>query len=84
MKVRRPLRLAALTFAAALGLSAGAYAQSDSGGPTGAKVPMHPSALTLKSHTGPHAKAHHRRHNYVHDTLHQPTPVHGTMAGPRM
>lgn len=44
------------------------------------KVPMHPSTLTLGSNQRRGAGHHH----YVRGTLHQPTPVHGTMAGPRM
>jgi len=44
------------------------------------KVPMHPSTLTLggkRRHKPIHP--HHVRH-----TFHQPTPIHGTMTGPRM
>ena len=67
-------------FALVLGLSIAAHAGTAESA-AGKKVPMHPSALTLKS--APHGKQHARHHNYVRDTFHQPTPIHGTMAGPR-
>ena len=80
---RLALLVAAASFAAALGLSVAARAQTAGAEtPAGAKVPMHPSTLTLR--TGKPAPRHHRHHNYAHDTLHSRTPVHGTMAGPRM
>ena len=44
------------------------------------KVPMHPSTLTLGGKH--HRQARHR--NHVRHTFHQPTPIHGTMTGPRM
>jgi len=78
---RLVLALGAAPFAVVLGLAIAAHAGTAE--PSVAhKVPMHPSALTLKP--GPHGKRHARHHNYVHDTFHQPTPIHGTMAGPRI
>ena len=69
---------------AAIFISAFAQAQTTPGAAqksaASRTVPMHPSALTLGSQ-------HHRgagHHHYVRRTLHQPTPIHGTMAGPRM
>jgi len=44
------------------------------------KVPMHPSTLTLGGKH--HRQARHR--NHVRRTFNQPTPIHGTMTGPRM
>jgi hypothetical protein len=80
---RFALTLAAASFAAVLGLSAAAEAETGAAGrPAGHKAPMHPSTLTLRS--GAHAGRHSRHHNYAHQTFHQPTPVHGTMAGPRI
>ena len=82
------LRLAPLlgaSFALLLGLSIAADAASAQTGaakPADHKVPMHPSTLTLRS--GAHRERHHRHHNYAHDTFRQPTPIHGTMAGPRI
>jgi hypothetical protein len=78
---RLMLALGAAPFALVLGLSIAAHAGIAEPA-AGHKVPMHPSALTLKS--GSHGKQRARHHNYVHDTFHQPTPVHGTTAGPRM
>ena len=49
---------------------------------TGAKVPMHPSALTLHPHGRPESRR--PTHRYTRHKFHQRTPVHGTMAGPRM
>jgi hypothetical protein len=79
-----PIRLA--VHLAAMLLAAGWPAVAIAGPttPTAHKVSMHPSALTLKGHTRANAKGQRRHHNYVHDTFHQPTHVHGTMAGPRM
>ena len=73
------------SFALLLGLSiaaAPASAQTGAAKPAGHKVPMHPSTLTLRS--GAHGERHHRHHNYAHHTFRQPTPIHGTMAGPRI
>ena len=50
--------------------------------PTGHKVPMHPQTLTLK--TGARVSHHRRQHHYAHDTFRQTSPIHGTMAGPRI
>ncbi len=80
-----PTRLAVIL--AAMLLAVAGWPAVAIAGPSSAaahKVPMHPSALTLKGHTRANAKGHHRHHNYVHDTFHQPTHIHGTMAGPRM
>jgi hypothetical protein len=80
---RFTLILAAASFVAASALSVGARAETGAGGsPAGHRTPMHPSTLTLRS--GAHASRHGRYHNYAHDTFRQPTPVHGTMAGPRL
>jgi hypothetical protein len=79
---RFALILAAASFDAAIGLSVAAKAETGAGSPAGRRAPMHPSPLTLKS--GVHASRHSRHHNYAHDTFRQPTPVHGTMAGPRV
>ena len=66
-----------------LGLSIAAEAETvAAGSPNAHKVPMHRSTLTLRS--GAHGRPHGRHHNCVHDTFRQPTPIHGTMAGPRM
>jgi hypothetical protein len=79
---RFTLILAAASFAASA-LSVVAQAEiGAAGSPVGHKVPMHPSTLTLRS--GAQASRHSRHHNYAHDTFRQPTPIHGTMAGPRI
>ncbi len=57
-----------------------AQSSANDGAAASHKVPMHPSALTVR----PHAHAKGRHQNYAHDASHQPTPIHGTMAGPRM
>jgi hypothetical protein len=49
----------------------------------GKKVPMHPSTLTLRTgrergHTRP------IHPHYSRARFHQPTPIHGAFAGPRM
>ncbi len=72
-------------FALLLGLliaAAPATAQSGAARPASHKVPMHPSTLTLRS--GAHGERRHRHHDYAHHTFRQPTPIHGTMAGPRI
>ncbi|HZZ61878.1 MAG TPA: hypothetical protein VFE63_11985 [Roseiarcus sp.] len=80
---RFALILGAACFVAAFGLSVAAEAETGPAGrPAGHKAPMHPSTLTVRS--GAHARPHGRHHNYAHDTFHQPTPIHGTMAGPRI
>ena len=69
---------------AAIFISAFAQAQTTPGAAqksaASRTVPMHPSALTLGSNHR-HAAGH---HNHVRHTFNQPTPIHGTMAGPRM
>ena len=72
------LLLAATSLAAACGLS---NAIAGSVGATGQKAPMHPSTLTLRNGARP---GQHRSHHYAHHTLRRTTPIHGTMAGPRM
>jgi hypothetical protein len=82
---RFALILASIGFAfAACSAVATAGPPSDAAATNGAhKAPMHPRALTLRGHSSG-AKSHRRHPNYVHDTFHQPTHIHGTMAGPRM
>jgi len=78
-----------LMLAAAAVLAAGGVAPSvaqtaapDSPRPAANTVPMHPSTLTA----GPGRPAPRRTHphrNHVRATFNQPTPIQGTMAGPR-
>ncbi len=73
------------SFALLLGLSiaaAPASAQTAAANPAGHKVPMNPNTLTLRS--GAHGGRHNRHGNYARDTFRHPTPIHGTMAGPRI
>lgn len=80
---RLGLVLGAASFIAVLVLSAAADAETGAVGKSAGKtVPMHPSTLTLRS--AAHGSRRTRHLNYAHDTFHQPTPIHGTMAGPRM
>ena len=80
---RFTLILGAASFVAAFGLSLAAEAETGAlSRPAGHKMPMHPSTLTLRS--GAHASPRRRNHNYAHDTFHQPTPIHGTVVGPRI
>ncbi len=76
---RFALLLAATSLAAACGLS---NAIAEPANATGRKAPMHPSTLTLRN--GARPGQHRGHHHYAHDTLRQTTPIHGTMAGPRM
>ena len=65
------------------GLSLVANAETAAAGkPAGHKVPMHPSTLTVRS--SEHPQRLRRSHHYARDTFNPPTPIHGTMAGPRM
>jgi hypothetical protein len=80
-----PTRLALIV--ATLALTAAVWpevtaAQSPDAGAR--KVPMHPSTLTLRGHSRSRVPGNHRYHNHVHNTFNQRTPIHGTMAGPRM
>jgi hypothetical protein len=80
---RLALILGAGSFVAVLGLSIAANAQTAAAGaPNADKVGMHPSTLTLRSGAPP--RKHRDRQNYAHDTFNPPTPIQGTMAGPRM
>jgi hypothetical protein len=80
---RLPLLVAAVSLVAVLGPSIAARAETAGAArPAGAKVPMHPSTLTVR--TGKRARPHHRYHDYAHDTFRSRTPIHGTVAGPRM
>jgi len=80
---RFALTLAAASFAVAASCIAATAGPSDAGAVgAGHKVPMHPSALTLRGRSSA-ARSHRRHPNYVHDTFHRPTHIHGTMAGPR-
>ena len=80
---RLALLFAAASFVSALGLATASDAQTGAASkPAGHKVPMHPSTLTLKS--GGHGKPHGRHHGYSGHTFQPPTPIHGTMAGPRI
>ncbi len=79
---RLTLILGAASFVAVLWLSAAADAQTAAAGkPAGDKVLMAPSPLSMRS--GAHVRQR-PRDNYAHDTFSQPTPIQGTMAGPRM
>ncbi|HKN30091.1 MAG TPA: hypothetical protein VJY34_20325 [Roseiarcus sp.] len=79
---RLALILGAASFVAVLGLSIAADAQTAvAGKPAGEKFPMDPSTLSTRS--GAHVRQR-PRDNYAHDTFNQPTPIQGTMAGPRM
>lgn len=92
MSSRLALLVAAAFFAAALGLTAAARAQTAAASkPAGATAPMHPHQLTVRSGPRPasvprsrHTARGHRHRNYVHDTFRTPTPIQGTVVGPRM
>ncbi|RBP15448.1 hypothetical protein DFR50_1084 [Roseiarcus fermentans] len=76
------LGVGALALAVSLALPA--TAQTTAPAPSAHKVPMHPSALTLGSHrTRPHHQGVGRLGNTRGRQLHT-TPIHGTMAGPRI
>ena len=76
------LGIGALALAVSLPLPASA--QTAAPGSSAHKVPMHPSALTLGPHRSrPHHQGAGRLGNTRGRQLHT-TPIHGTMAGPRM
>jgi hypothetical protein len=76
----RLLAIGALALAVSLPLPVSAQTTA----PAPHRTPMHPSALTLGSHRGrPHHQGVGRLGNHRGRQLHT-SPVHGTMAGPRM
>jgi len=61
-------------------MSIAADARAAAGKPTGDKVLMD---RTLTTRSGAHVRQR-PRDNYAHDTFNLPTPIQGTIAGPRM
>ena len=79
---RPALILGAASFVAVLGLSNAADAQTAAAGkPAGDKVRVDASTVNTRSRANVRRRP---RDNYAHDTFNQPTPIQGTMAGPRI
>ena len=78
-----PNHFVLIVFATALAVAAWSNVAGAQSSKAGAyRVPMHPSTLTLRSHGRANVRGHHRTHNRAGNT--HRTPIHGTMAGPRI
>ena len=81
---RLALLFGAASFVAVLGLSAAADAETGAVGKPAGQEASHASEHADPQIGARTESAASRHHNYAHDTFRQPTPIHGTMAGPRM